>query len=392
MNKFNEKIISTNISGIANIVEESRNIDGKVIHLEVGDIDFSVSRELKKHITKAIYQNNTHYPPLSGNNQLVNEIISKEWMIHKKRIEAENIYITSGGSFGVYLGMQTIINEGDEIVMFEPIWPHFFEMAKLCGAKVQRISLNSDNGFHINKEILESIIISSKTKAILINTPNNPTGVVWSKEEIQLISEFAHNNDLYLICDEEYNAFCFNDEFTTVPSLKNNIVVRSFSKTYAIAGLRLGYIIGSKEWIEQIKKWGLFSIMYSSSIVQQGVADFMAICDDFTNNMRIEIRTRADIFHEKVSKNGKYEFKKPEGSVYFWLDCRDFIIDDVNFAKKLLYDAKIAVVPGSFFGDAGKGFLRISLGADQNDLEIAGELIINQLENSNSIKDTHCLK
>lgn len=168
--------------------------------------------------------------------------------------------------------------------------------------------------------------------------------------------------------------------------MKNSVVVRSFSKSYAIAGLRLGYVIGDEEWIKQIKKWGLFSCMYSSSIIQQGLSEALPRCDNFVYQMQDMFKRRADLFYQKVSRDGRYVFSKPEGSVYFWLDCREFIQDDVEFSKDLLYEKRIAVVPGSCFGESGSGFIRISLGARIDDLLYAAETIINELERHKNVR------
>lgn len=386
MYPFNKKIVSVEFSGIASIVNDANKLGDKVIRLEVGDVDYDAPIDVKIAVNKAINQNFTHYPPASGNEKLIDELIQRELYLYGKRISRENIYVTSGGSLGVYLSMQTILNSGDEIIVFEPAWPHFIEMAKLCGANVQRVSLSSENGFHIDEAVLEEIDISAKTKAILINTPNNPTGAILSEYELELIYEFATANNLHVICDEEYNSFCYTASFSTLPSVKNSVVVRSFSKSYAIAGLRLGYVIGDEEWIKQIKKWGLFSCMYSSSIIQQGLSEALPRCDNFVYQMQDMFKRRADLFYQKVSRDGRYVFSKPEGSVYFWLDCREFIQDDVEFSKDLLYEKRIAVVPGSCFGESGSGFIRISLGARIDDLLYAAETIINELERHKNVR------
>lgn len=208
---------------------------------------------------------------------------------------------------------------------------------------------------------------------IVINTPNNPTGIVYNEEEIKKLCEFANANNLVIISDEEYCNFIYgqNKFISPISYYDKTIVSRSFSKTFSISGLRLGYIIAPSEWIKAITKWSLFSTMYSPSVTQLGVAEAIKQNDSFPEKSRKIYEDRMNLVVENLNKIHGIKCQYSEGSVYVWVKFDANEADDQKICDKLLYEAKVALVPGRCFGESGKGYARLSLGQDIEQLEEA---------------------
>ena len=379
--KINKRVEKLQFSGIAKIIEKANELGGNIIRLEVGDVDLDCPKEIKSGINEAFDNKKTHYPPLRGYKDLIKIIVKEAKQKINKDISEENIIITPGGSMGMFYIFSTILNVDDEIILFEPLWPHLNEMIKYLGAKPISIGLQEKDNFHINFEDLEDKI-TNKTKAILINTPNNPTGVIYGQEELKKLSNIAKKHNLYIISDEEYCDYYYNDNIFNSPMkyYNNTLISRSYSKQYSIAGLRIGYVIGKKEIINQMEKFALFTNMYSSSIVQYAIANKKDEMGYFVNEARQIMNERMNLLYEGLNKIKGLSCKKSEGGLYIWLCCKEIEENDIKFADRLLYNAKVATVPGSYFGKSGKGYLRVSLGAEKEKIVEAIRRIKEEIE------------
>ena len=366
--EVNKRLEQVQFSGIANVIEKANKLGSDVIRLEVGDVDFSPPESMLFGIQEAFKKQLTHYPPLQGNRELINQIVL---VLKKEGIEVteEQVLICSGGSMGIYLTMQALLNPGDDVLIFEPIWPHLVEMLVLAGANPIMIPLDKNEKFHFDVGEVEKYI-TKKTKAIVVNTPNNPTGTVYTECEIKQLVNLCQKHNIMIISDEEYQVFTYGESKHVSPLsyYEATIVCRSFSKTLSISGLRVGYIIGPVNWVNSIKKLGLFTTMYSNSVVQYAIAKELSNPSSFVVNMVKTFEKRMHIVTEGLADIEQIHCIASEGSVYLWIDCLQINKDDKVIADKLLYDGKVAVVPGSCFGDSGAGFLRLSLGANEDSL------------------------
>lgn len=382
MEKINSKVKQLKFSGIASVIEKANKIEGDVIRLEVGDVDLDSPEEIKKGIIESLENNKTHYPPLRGNGQLLEYIANDLNSEINKDVKVSNIIITPGGSMGMFYIFSTILKENDEVIVFEPLWPHLCEMIKYVGAIPIKIGLEEKNDFHIDFEILKDKI-SSKTRAILLNTPNNPTGIIFSEDEMVKLAKIAKENNLYIISDEEYCDYYYDDNkfVTPLKFYDKTLISRSYSKKYSIAGLRIGYVVAESEIIDEMSKLALFTNMYSSSIVQCAIESQYKNMEYFVENARKTMQERMDLLYEGFNKIKGLSCKKSEGGLYIWLKCSEIEEDDKKFADRLLYNAKVATVPGSCFGDSGKGYLRVSLGADKEKIKQAIERIEKEVNN-----------
>lgn len=384
MNKINKNVEILKFSGIAKVIEKANALGNDVIRLEVGDVDLNCPKEIREGIDKAFEDKKTHYPPLRGDLELIKIIVGEEKNKMNNNISESNIIITPGGSMGMFYIFSTILNNNDEVILLEPLWPHLKEMIKYVGAIPISIGLREEDNFHINFDYVQSKI-NNNTKAILINTPNNPTGVIYSDEELKILADIARKHDLYIISDEEYCDYYYNDNIFKSPMnfYSKTLVSRSYSKKYSIAGLRVGYVIGDEEIMKEMEKIALFTTMYSSSIVQYAIADKKNEMEYFSNEARKTMNERMQLLYEGLNKIKGLSCKKTEGGLYIWLCCKDIEEDDKKFADRLLYKARVATVPGSCFGETGKGYLRISLGAKKEEITEAIKRMKEEIENEN---------
>lgn len=361
---LNKNLVDTKNSGIADVINKANQLGKDVIRLEVGDVDLEPSHIVLDGLMQAVLEKKTHYPSLRGDPELIEEIVAslKNEEIY---ITPDQILITSGGSMGMYLALQSVINIGEEVLVFEPVWPHLTEMIKLSGGIPISLPLTSTNQFHVDINDVRKFI-TPKTKAILINTPNNPTGVVYSEAEIYQLCRLAKEYNLVIISDEEYSNYIYgkNKLVSPISIYDKAIVSRSFSKTYSISGLRLGYIIAPAQWVNEITKWSLFSTMYSSSITQRAVLKALQLGDEFPFKSREIFEKRMNYVVDRIRTIKGISCFVPEGAVYIWIKFDNNMLDDYALCDKLLYEAKVAIVPGSCFGLAGAGYARLSLGQD----------------------------
>ncbi len=384
MNKVNRNVEILKFSGIAEVIEKANALGDDVIRLEVGDVDLDCPKEIQEGIDKAFKNKKTHYPPLRGNSELIKIIADEAKTKINNNISERNIIVTPGGSMGMFYIFSTILNNNDEVILVEPLWPHLKEMIKYVGAIPVSVGLHEEDDFHINFDEIQSKI-NNNTKAILINTPNNPTGVIYREEELKKLADIARKHDLYIISDEEYCDYYYNENnFKSPMSFYNKTLVsKSYSKQYSIAGLRIGYVIGNEEIMKEMEKIALFTSMYSSSIVQYAIANKKNEMEYFSIEARKIMNERMQLLYEGLNNIKGLSCKKTEGGLYIWLCCKEIEEDDKKFADRLLYKARVAAVPGSCFGKTGRGYLRISLGAKKEDIIEAIKRIKEEIENEN---------
>lgn len=357
----NTNATNTVFSGIAKVTEKANLLGPNVIRLEVGDVDLATSPLIKRGLIEAVEFDITHYPPLKGDRDLIKHICRELREKDRLMLDEEQILITPGGSMGIFLILLSMINPGDEIIVIEPIWPHFIQMISLVGG-VAVIVPASAGGFHIDSRKIEEAI-TPKTKAMLLNTPNNPTGTIYSTEELHSVCLLAEKNDLIIISDEEYCNFIFgNNSFVSPATLyEKAFISRSFSKTYSASGLRLGFIVAPINDMDTLVKCSLFTTMYPASNIQHAVSYAMRLNDKYPETLCNEYSSRMSFVVDKVNRVDGLSAYPSEGGVYVWIKFEKDS-DDVKMCNFILDKALISMVPGSYFGESGRGYARLSLG------------------------------
>ncbi|SHH55083.1 aspartate aminotransferase [Thermosipho atlanticus] len=344
--------------------------EGKdVINLTTGEPDFPTPERIKEKAKEALDKDFTKYTNSKGIFEL-RMTISK--LLSKKGIEytADEIIVTNGGKQAIYNALLAILDKDDEVILFSPLWVSYVPMILLAGAKPVIIRTTFEEGFLPNVNEIEKNI-TSKTKAILVNSPNNPTGVVYSESVIKGIAEIANKKGLYVIADEVYDSLVYDKPFVSLYNFVNPqqlIYINAFSKAYAMTGWRLGYCATKNRVIyNRISK-----IQGHTTSSVNSIAQFAAVEADKVDNkyMIDEFKKRRDFTVEEARKIG-LEFVNPNGA--FYLFFKSPLNDDETFCKKLLEEKLVALVPGSAF-DA-KGFVRLSFANSMKNLSGAFQRI-----------------
>lgn len=355
-----------------------------VIDLTLGDPDVNTSDEIKKSACDAINSDKTKYSANAGllqARQAVCKRIKNAWNVNST---PENIILTVGGMEALYLSLLSIIDPGDEVIIFAPYYVNYFQMIKMCGGTPVVIDSYSDGGFSIDEKTLKDKL-SSKTVALIINSPNNPAGYAIKKEYLELIYRIAKENDLYIISDEVYRTLLYDDvEHESVVSNEDKadrvILIDSLSKEYSMTGYRAGFAYANEEIIKAMTK------------LQENVAACVSLPSQYAmlyayeNDIKLEyikdeFEKRRNFLFEKLSVSDKLSIIKPQGTFYMFVNIDKTGLKSEEFALKLLEKEHIAVVPGLSYGENYDGYIRIAFTKDVSILNKAVERIFSFLGN-----------
>lgn len=334
-----------------------------VIDLTLGDPDLSAPEEIKKAACNAIENNLTHYSANAGLldvRKAVSTHVKKIWGIESK---TENVMLTVGGMEALYLSLLCMIDEGDEVIIFAPYYVNYVQMVGMCGGKGIIINAYGKNGFEITKEqILEKI--TEKTIAVIINSPNNPTGDVLSDEFLKNVYDVACEKDLYIISDEVYRTLTYDNKvhksiLSFSDAYKRTVLIDSMSKEYSMTGWRIGYTWADENFISEMVKVQE-NIAACASLPSQ-YAMLYAYKNDVDNNyITEEFEKRRDYLFERVSKIEKLCSVKPKGTFYMFVNIEKTGLTSEAFAERLLIEKLVAVVPGKAYGENYDGYIRIA--------------------------------
>ena len=346
-----------------------------VIDLTLGDPDYPTPDYVCEAGCKAIREGKTKYTANAGLIELrtaVAEKVKNETGI--KFDPTKNVIITVGAMGALYLLIKSCINEGDEVLIPAPYWINYGQMVTMSGG-VPVIVSSDKEGFALSTELLEKAV-TSKTRMMIINTPCNPTGEVYTRESLEAIAEIAKKNNILVVADEAYSCILFDDaKFTSIidiPGMKEyTILVNSFSKRYSMTGWRVGYAVGDEDIISAMTR---FQENVASCCPQP--SQYAAIAalkgpQDSVDNMVKGYQRRRDILVEGLNKVEKLSCRKPQGTFYAFVDISKTGMNSTDFAFDLLDKAQVAVVPGITYGEIGDQFVRIALTRSDNEIKEA---------------------
>ncbi len=341
-----------------------------VIHLEIGQPDFPTPAHIAAAACQAIQQGFTAYAPNRGLTELREAIVSKVQRENNINAGIDSVTVTTGGMGGLFTTFTALLNPGDEILLPDPGYPNFSMAAQLCHAGIKYYMLDPRAGFLPNLDDLEALV-TDRTKAILVNSPSNPTGAVLPKTLVAGLVSFAQAHDLYLISDESYERIVFDAEHISPASLDGDgrvITIFSFSKTYSMTGWRVGFVVAHPEIAGVISKLQEPTVACTSTISQKAAEAALLGSQVCVEEMVAAYRQRRDLALQILEKNRLASYK-PEGAFYLFVDINRKSQDSEQFAKELLLEEKVAVAPGTTFGDGGKRFVRVSLATQAQLLE-----------------------
>ncbi len=320
----------------------------KIIHLEVGEPDYLPPVNVKNELLKTFEKKRIHYTQTNGVPMLRN-LIAQE-----RSVKEENVIITPGARFAVFSAMVSNLSIGDELIISEPAWPAYRDCANFIGVKVKAIRTNVEQKWDLDLDQLEQLI-TSNTKMIVLNSPNNPTGKIIREREIDDILKLARKNDIFVLSDEVYSMYSYIPYKSILDfGYDKSIMVSSFSKSHAMTGFRVGYAISSKDVIDRISK--IQAIAITSVAEPMQYAAIAAMNSNVTKNMTL-IKKRLDFIKSEL-ENLPCEFVNPDGGMYYFVRFNNST--DVNKIIFNLLNEGVAVAPGIGFGETYFDFIRIS--------------------------------
>lgn len=371
LNSFIEAIPPSGIRKYFDMVAEMDDPD--VLSLGVGEPDFDTPWHVRGVGINTLTEGKTFYTSNSGLMELRREI--SKYTKDKIGVEydpATQVLITVGGSEAIDGCIRTMLDPGDEMIIPEPCFVSYKPCAVLAGAVPVTIDLKAENEFRLTPEELEAAI-TPKTKLVLLTYPNNPTGAIMEKEDLEKIAKVIIDHDLFVLSDEIYSALSYTEKpFVSIASLpgmaERTIIVNGFSKAFAMTGWRLGYALGPSRVIKQMMKVHQFAIMCSPTISQYAAIEALRNGEDDVQYMKNEYNMRRKYLLKRFAEMGIPCFNAM-GAFYLFPCIKKFGMSSDQFAERLLNEQKLAVVPGNAFGRSGEGFLRISYAYSLKSLE-----------------------
>ncbi len=335
-----------------------------VISLGVGEPDFRTPWQVRSAAIRTLELGATRYTSNRGLEALREEL--SRYVLRKYGVsysDKDEILVTVGGSEAIDAAIRAITNPGDEIIIPQPSYVCYEPMVRLAGGVPVIINTRAENDFKLTAEELSSHI-TDKTKALILPYPCNPTGAIMEKEDIEALAEVLDGTDIVVISDEIYAELTFGGKrHVSVPSVgslaERTVLINGFSKTFAMTGWRLGYACGPREIIAQITKIHQFAIMCAPTISQHAAIEALRGCDEAVERMREEYDDRRKIIVSGFNRLG-LECREPKGAFYAFPSIKSTGMTSEEFCERLLYSKRVAIVPGTAFGESGEGFVRAS--------------------------------
>lgn len=356
-----KKIKDIKPSGIRKFFDIANTLED-CISLGVGEPDFDTPWHITEEGIYSLEQGRTFYTSNIGLEELREEI--SKWNKRKYNLDypKEQIIVTVGGSEAIDIALRATINEGDEVIILEPSYVCYEPDVLLAGGVVKKIRLKNENEFRLTPEELESVI-TSKTKILLMNYPNNPTGAIMNKADLEKIVKVIIKHDLLVISDEIYSELTYSDKHYSIGAIKDmrdrSIIINGFSKTFSMTGWRLGYVMGPKNIMDQMKKIHQFIVMSAPTISQYAGIEALRNGDTDIERMKKEYDKRRKYLLKELNRLDIPVFE-PRGAFYIFPYIGKYNMSSEEFATDLLNKERVVVVPGTAFGESGEGFVRIS--------------------------------
>lgn len=372
LSKMVETIKPSGIRKFFDIVSEMKD----AISLGVGEPDFDTPWHIRDEGIYALSKGKTFYTSNAGLKELREEICN--YLKRTQKIQynpLKEVIVTVGGSEAIDIGLRAIVNAGDEVIIPQPAYVSYEPCTILAGAKPVIINLKAENEFRLTAEELENAI-TDKTKVLILPFPNNPTGAIMEREDLEKIAKVIKKHDIYVMSDEIYSELTYKGEHVSIASIEGmqerTILINGFSKAYAMTGWRLGYACGPESIIKQMTKIHQFAIMCAPTTSQYAAVEALRNGDEDVKMMRQAYNQRRR-FLLNAFKEMNLECFEPFGAFYVFPCIKEFGMTSEEFATRFLEEEKVAAVPGNAFGESGEGYLRISYAYSLDNLKIAME-------------------
>ena len=373
---LSDKLKRVNPSEIRKLFDLAQGVEG-LISLGIGEPDFVTPEHIREYAKEALDMGMTHYGPNAGL-PMLREAVAKK-LKEQNGIDVDpksEVMITVGANQAFILGLATFLGEGEEVLIPAPMFVSYAPAVILAGGRPVEVPTHEENEFRLSVDDLEKHV-SDKTKALIINSPNNPTGAVLTGKDVEEIADFAVEHDLIVFSDEVYEHFVYdgakNHSIASLDGMfERTVTINGFSKTFAMTGWRLGFVAAPSWIIEGMVRFQMYNATCPVTFAQYAAAK--ALEDERSwkavEEMRREYDRRRNLVWKRLNEIG-LPTVKPHGAFYIFPRVRDTGLDDKEFSELMLNEARVAVVPGGAFGNAGKGYVRISYATAYEKLEEA---------------------
>lgn len=350
---------STPMGNTANLMKEYDN----VIDLSIGDPDVTTHEDIINFAFSEAKAGHTKYTDVRGYKELRDEIISYYTERFNEKIIDEEVMVVTSACLGMYMVLEAILDDGDEVLVPSPYFTPYIQQVELAGGVVRELITKEEDDFNIDITELEKCI-TDKTKAIIINSPNNPTGNVISKENLEKIVDIAQKYDLVIVADEIYTIYTFDEPFASfinIPKAKDRLIIlNSFSKDFTMTGWRLGYIIAAPDIIKVICAINENLVFTAPSISQRAAIYALRHRDKIQATFIDMYKERVLYAAKRINKIKWMSVLKPKGSFYLFVNIKASGLTDQEVSMLLLKEAQVMTIPGVAFGNGGKGYIRIA--------------------------------
>ena len=370
---LSDKTVALKPSGIRKFFDIVSEMDD-AISLGVGEPDFDTPWHIRDEGIYSLEKGRTFYTSNAGLKELKEEIC--HYIKRKQGVSydsAHEVLVTVGGSEAIDIGLRAVVNPGDEVLIPQPSFVSYEPCAIMAGGVPVIIELKAENEFRLTAEELEAAI-TDKTKILVLPFPNNPTGAIMEKEDLEAIAEVIRKHDILVMSDEIYAELTYKEKHVSIVEIEGmrerTILINGFSKAFAMTGWRLGYACGPREIIEQMLKLHQFAIMCAPTTSQYAAVEALKNGEDDVQEMRTAYNQRRRYLMHAFAEM-KLECFEPFGAFYVFPCIKEFGMTSEEFAERFLAEEKVAVVPGTAFGDCGEGYLRISYAYSLDNLKLA---------------------
>lgn len=356
-------------------VQEMERAGRSVVHFELGEPDFDTPPHIVERACKALNEGKTHYTNSMGIYEL-REAIARHIRETRGFLPSlDQVLVTPSANVIISYAVGCLLNPGDEMIVQDPCFPTYLGVANFFGVKVVPVSLKESNGLRLDPEDVRKAM-TPKTRLILVNSPSNPTGAVLNPEEVEALYRVAEEHDVYLLSDEIYGRMVYGDVRVVSPSTFDScrervIVLDGFSKSYAMTGWRIGYVIAPPPVAEKMGQFHQLTSTCLPRFSQEAAIEALTGPQDAVSDMVKEYRARRDLFVAGLNALPGVRCVEPGGAFYTFPNIEGTGMDDLAFSEMMLDKAGVSMVPGSFFGDAGKGFVRLCYATSRENIEEA---------------------
>ena len=356
-----------------------------IVDLSIGDTDFTTDEAIINAAFRDAKAGYTHYGDPKGDPELISAVCKAWEEDFDQSLPRDHVLVSASSCLGMSLAMFAILDPGDEVLVPNPSWLHYFYCADLVGAKTVSYPLLEENNFNVVPEDIEKLV-TPKTKMVIVNSPNNPTGSVLSKESLQAIADIAEKYDLVVLSDEIYEKLIYDDSvhhsIASLPGMRDRtVMIHGVSKSYSMTGWRIGFAVtANKEFISAMIRVLQYTVTCANSFAQDGAEVALNGPQDCVEDMRQQFDRRRKLVYDRINKIEGLSCIAPKGAFYCFVNIKKLGMSDEEASNYYINEAGVAMVPGSAFGEYGKGYLRVSFANSYENIEKAMDRIARATE------------